>query len=229
MLNNIIRKGLKDNFNAFMLKGARYEGQYDIPFCPTTAREAPKKLIAYDLIQSSTDYDAYVHFYIDDQKFDGKRGIWNEPDKALEKLRKFAGVITPDFSTNQDFPAALKIYNTYRMRAFGYWLTTKGLNVINNVRAGALESLDYMLDGIEKNSIISIGTIGCIKYVDDKDRVKNGLEKIVKNLSPKTILVYGRAPDYLFKEYRDMGINIVVYPSQTSLAFKNMEVNDHVR
>lgn len=64
--NNNLRKGLKDNFNAFMVKGAIFKGKYDIPFCPTTAKEAPKKLIAYDLIQSSTDYDAYVHFYIDD-------------------------------------------------------------------------------------------------------------------------------------------------------------------
>lgn len=115
------------------------------------------------------------------------------------------------------------------MRAFGYWLTTKGYNVINNVRAGALEEFDYMLDGIPRNSIISIGTIGCIKRKEDKERVKIGLEKIVSKLSPKTILVYGNAPDYLFKKYRDMGIEIINYFSQTSLAFKDLGVNKDVR
>ncbi|MBQ0071515.1 MAG: DUF4417 domain-containing protein, partial [Spirochaetales bacterium] len=39
--------------------------------------------------------------------------------------------ITPDFSTNQDFPEAIKIYATYRMRAFGYWLGREGIEVIN--------------------------------------------------------------------------------------------------
>lgn len=226
--NNIIRKGLIDNFNAFMVKDAKFEGKFDIPLCPTTAENAPQRIVPYDLIQSSNDFDAFVHFYIDDQKFDGKRGIWNEPEKALEKLKKFAGVITPDFSTNQDFPVALKIYNTYRMRAFGYWLTTKGINVINNVRAGTYEEFDYMLDGVPENSIISIGTIGCIKRKEDKERVKKGLDKIVNKLFPKTILVYGNAPDYIFKKYIDAGIEIINYPSQTSAAFKNLEVKKNV-
>ncbi|MBQ0071809.1 MAG: DUF4417 domain-containing protein [Spirochaetales bacterium] len=53
---------------------------------------------------------------------------------ALKILRHFSGVITPDFSTNQDFPEAIKIYATYRMRAFGSWLGCEGIEVINNVR-----------------------------------------------------------------------------------------------
>ncbi|MBQ6004899.1 MAG: DUF4417 domain-containing protein [Selenomonadaceae bacterium] len=45
--------------------------------------------------------------------------MWTKPYKALEKLRQCAGVITPDFSTWQDDPEPIKLYNTYRMRAFG--------------------------------------------------------------------------------------------------------------
>ncbi len=64
--------------------------------------------------------DAFVHFYVDDYKFDSNNGIWADWRKALKILKHFAGIITPDFSTNSDFPEPLKIWNTYRMRAFDY-------------------------------------------------------------------------------------------------------------
>jgi len=121
------RKGCKDVFNAFMLEGAKFVGKEDIPFCPTTAKEVPSRLVAYDITKNLKDKKGFVHFYLDDQKFDGKSGIWHESKKALERLKGFDGIITPDFSTNQDFPAPIKKYNTYRMRSFGYWAGKNGI------------------------------------------------------------------------------------------------------
>jgi len=134
--NASIRKGCKDMWNAFMVEGAEFTVENDIPVCPCTMKEYPGKMCSYEeaksihkrLIKDNPNYfvNAYVHFYIDDQKFDGKQSsIWLYPQKALEIIRHFEGVISPDFSTFSDFPDALKRYNTYRMRAFGYWLTTK--------------------------------------------------------------------------------------------------------
>lgn len=104
--------------------------------------------------------NAFVCWFIDDYKFDGPRGIWHDSAHVLKVLRHFAGAITPDFSTYQDFPEPLKIYNTYRMRAFGYWLGKNGIPVINNVRWGTPESWRYCFDGIPDNSIVCIGTVG---------------------------------------------------------------------
>ena len=110
-----IRAGCKDLWNAFMVKGAIFS-ENDIPFCPTTAKETPKKLTSFSRAKTmynkhkkrgDIDFfeDACVHFYQDDQNFDGKRcGIWTEPSMTLEILCHFAGVITPDFSTCADFP-----------------------------------------------------------------------------------------------------------------------------
>ncbi len=107
----------------------------------------------------SFHYHAHIHFYIDDQKFDGKQSsIWLYPVKALEIVKHFDGIITPDFSTNADFPDPLKRYNTYRMRAFGCWIANNGLSVINNVRWGTLETWAYCFDGIPKHSITLIIT-----------------------------------------------------------------------
>ena len=126
-MNNTINKkrsGCKDVWNAFMLDGANYSDN-DIPHCPTTATELPKSIINWEeakaiykkhRIKGETDFynDSYVCWYIDDYKFDGPRGIWHDSNFALKVLCHFAGVITPDFSTYQDFPEPLKIYNTYR-------------------------------------------------------------------------------------------------------------------
>ena len=220
-----VRKGCIDVFNAYLLKGASYEKK-DIPVCPTNKIEIPENLIAYDLTNSSTEYNSYVHFYIDDYKFDGKRGIWSEPEKAIEKLKKFKGIITPDFSTNLDFPDPLKRYNIYRMRAFGYYASKHGINVINNVRWSDKSSYEYCFEGLPKNSIVAIGTIGNIKEKRNWNLFQEGLDELIKKISPKIILVYGKAPDKFFKKYKDSGIIIHEYESQTSIAFSKEKENE---
>ena len=220
-----IRKGCIDVFNAFMLDGASFD-KNDIPVCSTNEIEIPEKLIAYDLTKSSNEFNSYVHFYIDDYKFDGKRGIWSDPDKALERLKKYKGIITPDFSTNIDFPDPLKRYNIFRMRAFGYYASKHGINVINNVRWSDKSTYDYCFAGIPKNSIVAIGTIGCIKEKKNWILFQEGLDELVKRISPKIILVYGKAPDKFFKKYKDLGIIIHEYESQTSLAFAKRKKNE---
>ena len=113
------RTGCKDIWNAYMTRGAKYSLN-DIPICPSTASEVPKGLIGYDEIKQTPHPDFFVHFYLDDYKFDGERGVWRKPEKALERLKQYAGVITPDFSPYQDMPEPLKIYNIFRSRAFGF-------------------------------------------------------------------------------------------------------------
>ncbi|MBR1858447.1 MAG: DUF4417 domain-containing protein [Selenomonadaceae bacterium] len=208
---------------AFLVEGAKFVGKYDMPECPCTAIEAPKSIISYVDINKNVQYDAFAHFYIDDYKFDN---IWNKPYKALERLKHCSGVITPDFSTYQDMPIPLKIYNTYRMRAFGYWLTTQGIAVINNVRWGTPESYDYCFSGIPQNSIVSIGTVGCIREKCNWQRFNDGLEEMVQTLKPRMILVYGSAQDKFFAKYSQQGIPIIAYPSKIHLVFEKRRNNE---
>ena len=226
-----VRPGLKDIWNAFMADGATF-GKHDIPFCPTTAKALPNALITWEeakaiyrkhIVRKEYDftYDAYVCFYIDDYKFDGPRGIWHDWRHAIKVLRHFAGVITPDFSTYQDFPEAIKIHATYRMRLYGYWLGKNGLPVINNVRWGTEETFDYCFEGIPKNSIVSIGTVGGgPRKLINRDRFETGLFAMVKELCPRTIVVYGSAKGACFDELKSQGINIISFGSKTAQAFE---------
>ena len=231
------RAGCKDVFNAYMCKDAIF-GKNDIPFCPTTARELPKDVITWDEAKSiykknlckkneNFQHESFVCFYMDDYKFDGTRGIWHDSAHALKVLRHFSGVITPDFSTYQDFPEPLKIYNTYRMRVFGYWLGINGISVINNVRWGTKESYRYCFDGIEQNSIVSIGTVGGSprKYVD-RVRFERGLNELVKVLSPHTIIIYGSANYPCIEQLKEQGIKIIAFSSETARAFERRKGNE---
>lgn len=230
-----VRKSIVDVWwNAFMTQDANFSlSQYDIPLCPTTACSRPKSIITFKQAKEIYSYEnrkgnvsfvnpAFVCFYDDDKNFDTQNGIWFKPQKAYNVLQHFAGIITPDFSTNQDFPCSLKIWNTYRIRAFGYWYGKLcGGKVINNVRWGTPETYCYCFDGIPFNSVVAIGTVGgSPKKLVDRSRFEDGLKEMVKRLNPHTIIVYGSANYPCFDKLRKQGIDIHSYPSKTALAFE---------
>ena len=130
--------------------------------------------------------------------------------------------------TYQDFPYPLKLWNTYRIRAFGYWYgTICGEAVINNVRWGTSETYNYCYDGIPKNSIVAIGTVGgSPRKLVDRKRFEEGFKKMVEVLSPQTIIVYGSANYRCFKEAEKQGIRVVVYKGKTSKYFEEVKVNE---
>ena len=213
-----------------MVTGAQF-GKHDIPLCPTTATRIPKCQITWEeakelhkkhIARKEYDYheDAFVNWNLDDYKFDRVHGIWHNCKFVLKVLRHFDGAITPDFSTYQDFPEAIKIYATYRMRTYGYWLGREGIEVINNVRWGTPETFDYCFVGIPKNSIVAIGTVGGgPRKLIDRDRFETGLFKMVEVLKPHTILIYGSARGDCFDKLRTQGINVVSYQSKTARVF----------
>lgn len=227
----IIRVGLKDCWNAFMVKDAEFS-ENDIPLCPTIMSKYPKKIITWleakeiHKRMSKPDkeyfYDAYICFYIDDQYFDGPRSsVWTFYWQAIRIIKHFRGIITIDFSTYQDFPDPISQYNTYRMRAFGYWIGREGVEVINNIRWGLPSTYKYCFDGIEKNSVVAIGTVGgSPRKLEDRERFENGLFEMVKRLEPHTIIVYGSANYPCFDVLRKQGIKIIAYQGQTNAAYE---------
>lgn len=233
--NNYIKKpriGSKDIWNGSLLEGASYTEGNDIPICLKCTGTIPKDLIAYDdakmlhkkLVKKDPYYyvDKYVHFYIDDQKFDGPRSsVWIYPKKLLDLLRHFAGVISPDMSTYADFPDGVKRYNIFRMRAFDVIFQKHSIPVIPNVRWGTSETWSYCFDGIPVRGIIAIGVVASgINKIENRQYFKDGLMKAIELLEPHTIIVYGSDKYDLFDELRVQGINIIAFPSKTNLAHK---------
>lgn len=207
---NSQRKGCKDVFNAFLVTDATYAGLFEFPVILAT-NEIPNKLIAFSKAISCKDFNQWVHFYEDDQLFER---LWNNPKKYLDILKRYNGVILPDFSLYRDMPFAMQIWNIYRSRAIGHWLQINGVNVIPNIRYGDRRTYRICCDGISKNCIIAVGTHGTLKHVADKAIFSQGLDDVIRRLEPAAIVVYGTAPDYIFKKYEDVGIKIVRFCSE---------------
>ncbi len=228
------RKGCKDIWNANMAKGAKF-CTYDIPFCKTTATDVPTDIITCEeakviyrrhIAKNDFDFkiDAFVCFYIDDYKFDGAKGVWNDYKNTLKILRHFAGAVTPDFSTYQDFPIPVKLYATYKMRLLGHWPGINGVKIINNVRWRASETWCYCFEGIPQNSIVAIGTVGGNPHkLIDRERFESGLFRMVEVLKPRFVVVYGSANYKCFEKLRKQGINIVSFKSKTAKIYEEMK------
>lgn len=217
-LINSQRKGCRDVFNAFLVTVAYYAGLFEFPIIRPTYW-VPNRLIAFSKAVSNTDYDQWVHFYEDDYLFER---IWRTPKKYLNLLKRYNGVILPDFSLYRDMPFVMQLWNIYRSRAIGFWLQINGIKVIVNIRYADRRTYRCCCDGISKHCVIAIGTHGTIKNREDRQYFCEGLAVVVKRLEPTVIIVYGSAPESIFGIYRDKGITIIRFPSDCSSFHKEV-------
>ena len=211
-----------DVFHAFLVKNAEYDGRIELP-CIRTSDEIPNQLIPFSraMEKATVDFNQWVMFYEHDVKFER---LWHNPKQYLQKLKKFKGIISPDFSLYRNMPLVMQEWNTYRSRALAHWLQENEIEVIPNVRFNDARTYEFCFDGIEKDKTVAVGTHGCIKRTEDKKLFKSGLEEMVKCLSPKTIIVYGAAPDDIFKKYAECGIDIIPFESEFSKSRKRVTV-----
>ena len=209
-----------DVVHAFLVENADFDGYIELPVIKTSDK-VPEKVVTFSkaMSKSWSDFDCWVVFYEHDRKFER---LWNNPKQYLDKLKKFKGVISPDFSLYRNMPLIMQMWNTYRGRAIAVWLQNNGIDIIPNVRFGDERTFSFCFDGIEENKTVAVGTHGCIKRKEDKIFFKIGLARMVQRLSPKTIIVYGSVPDSIFKPYKDMGINIIAFESEFSKSRKQV-------
>lgn len=210
------RNGCKDVFRSFLVKNANYDGDQEMP-CIKPSDAVPRKLIAFSKAIHSKEFNGFVHFFEDDAKFER---IWNTPNRYLQILKKYDGVITPDFSLYRDMPLVMQEWNTYRNRAIGYWLQENDITVIPNIRFSDERSYSFCCDGITQGGTIAVGSHGCIKIKEERNYFEKGLDKIIQKLEPKRILVYGKAPESIFGDYIKGGIEICQYDSDCSISRK---------
>lgn len=67
-----------------------------------------------------------------------------------------------------------------------------------------------------------MGTHGNLKLIPDREVFLSGLDAIVETLEPKTIVVYGAAPDKFFEKYKKAGINIIQFDSSYATSHKEV-------
>lgn len=172
-------------------------------------------MIPFSKAISCKDYEQWVHFYEYDYLFER---LWRNPKRYLPILQRYIGVILPDFSLYRDMPLVMQLWNIYRSRAIGCWLQQNGVEVIVNVRWGDRRTHRACCDGAPKGCTIAVGTVGALDDAEDRAYFADGLAYVVRRLRPTAIVVYGTAPEEVFGAYRDAGIEIVWFDSETTVA-----------
>lgn len=179
--------------NVCNLAYAQFEGigKFDIPrIYPThidNLKDIPLQGFNFALKEKHPE-NIGVHFFLHDYQFER---VWNYPDRYIDVLKKFAFVLSPDFSVYYDTPKIIQLYNLYRNRwCCRYW-QEHGIKVIPTLSIGSLDLFTEFCRGIPKYSVIAISTLGDGRW-GNYANLRETWNKIQKKLNPETILLYGK-------------------------------------
>lgn len=195
--------------NILQLERAQFPGvgQYDIPeLFPETEIPDIEEWIPFNYMLSDTKppENRGVHFFINDYQFER---IWNNPDKYMEKLSRYAAVTTPDFSPYGDMPLAAQIWNHYRKHWVGAYMQMNGVTVIPTIRASTdPRSKDFYLDGEPKGGAVVISSMWT-NTEEETETFEDEYTEMIEILHPNKIFVYGK------HAFEWMGSDIIRIPT----------------
>lgn len=138
--------------------------------------------------------DKIVHFFVADYLFER---CWNQLDKQTGLLKQFRAVLQPDFSMYTNMPRPLQQYNHYRRMFLSAYWQSKGIRVIPTPNWSTPDSYGWCFEGMPKDSLVCVSSVGCSKNPEAKHLFKMGYEEMLRQLEPSQIIWYGKAPDWL--------------------------------
>lgn len=144
-----------------------------------------KELIPYRV---DSNRNGTAHFFLDDYRFER---CWRNPDSQIEELKKYDGVLSPDFSMYTNYPQAMQIWQVYRNRWCACYWQSLGIKVIPTISWSDEQSFKYCFLGVQKGSTVAIGTVGVLNDEYAKILFMQGFKEMLKQLEPKEILIYG--------------------------------------
>lgn len=226
------RAGITDLWNSELYEGADWS-DLDNPKVRSTAEEPPVAVVSWrdakrihkeHIAKGKDSYHvhAFIHCYIDDSKFDGKReSIWRRWRHFYEVAYHFDGIMGVDFSTNADFPEPVKRNQFHKMRAIEHGAIHRGIPTIVNARWGTPETWDYCFDALPEDDSLCIGVVGSgLRNLENRPVFDSGLRKLMELKRPKTLIVVGSSDYPIFDEVRDAGVMVIQFDGETCSHFK---------
>lgn len=210
-----VQKGFRDVFNLFMINPDELHGDLQMPKIAKYTGPIPEKLIDFTKRPTHPE-EFFCHHYLYDYLFDNNDGLWrgrvDESDfykKRVEHLKEFSGVISPDYSLYEDMPFVMQLWNIFRSKVICNWLRSQGINCIYNVRWGDYRTYDAVFDGVEKGSIVAVGSHGSVLNALKRDNFESGFKEMIKRIEPTKIIVYGALTDFIQKICDEKNIEII--------------------
>ncbi len=224
-MNNNNYQPVEDSFQAFLTENAFFTSNEEYPIIPSemVSQALPKRILPFNkaLTYRGDLKDAFVCTFSPDKTFERVR---RNPKHYVEFLKRTAGLIGFDFSIHSDMPIIKQKSQINDNLSLTYYYGSQGIPIIPNVRCGVDSLIPEFFDAIPKDSTIAIGTHGFIKETQEKWEWYYYLDRVVKELRPKNIVVYGHLSAEIFKDFMDK-TNIVQYNPWISDRWK--EVLDH--
>lgn len=126
-----------------------------------------------------------VHFFVDDYRFSG---IYENPDRSLDRYSQYAFLLTPDFSIYADMNLWRQLESVAKNRWVGAYWQSKGQIVIPTISWSDARSFEFCFDGVEKGGTVAVGMIGC---KSSRIGFMRGYNEMLERLQPEKILVFG--------------------------------------
>ena len=171
----------------FMRNEFNVNGKWELPII--RKQDIPLEnlqLISYSDTRSSENEENRkygVHFFIDDYRF---VGIYRNPQRTLNKLSQYAFLFSPDNSTYSDMNYWRQLESIAHSRWVGAYWQSCGLTVIPTVSWSDPISYGFCFDGLEKETIVAIGMIGCNK----RDFIR-GYNAMLERVEPSAVICFG--------------------------------------
>ena len=175
----------------------------------------PDSLVTFELAKAGKDPNAFAHFFIDDYRFER---LWNQPEKYVDVLKKYAGVLSPDFSLYTDMPLPIQQYNSYRSKALALYWQRCGIDVIPTLCWSDERSYDFAFRGIPERSTVAVSTVGVVRSKQAVQLFKQGLFEAIRMLNPQCIVWYGKPLDVV-----NLGTRVVVYENDNKRRLNKWE------
>ena len=118
-------------------------------------------------------------------------------------FKRCAGLIGFDFSVHSDMPIVKQKSQMNDNLSLTYFYGKEGIKIIPNIRYGDDDLSDEFLSAIPKHTLIAVGTHGFIKEIPQKAEWYCFLEKIIKELEPSGIIIYGKLSGKIFDEFEE--------------------------
>lgn len=128
--------------------------------------------------------------------------IRRNPQRYVDFFKRTAGIIGFDYSIHSDMPIIKQKKQIDDNLSLSYYYGHQGIPIIPNIRCGVDELLDEFLQAIPPNNIVAIGTHGFIKTKPEQFEWYCFIEKIIKELNPPQIVVYGSLSNKMFDELK---------------------------
>lgn len=164
--------------------------RWGIPDLPV-AKTVPQRLIAYNdrfKVEHPQPGDA-VHFFLDDYRFET---MWTKPQRGLSRVMRAGLALTPDFSLWREMPLAMQLWQVYRSRWCGCWMTSNSVEVIPTLSWSTPDSYDFAFAGVPFKSVVAVSSVGIRGHEAERSYL-DGMEEMLERTRPLHVVVYGRS------------------------------------